>query len=235
MTNVSGGTIPYNYGINGNVLSPNPVFTGLSAGTYSIVVEDVNGCTSESSVLIEQPNTFALELGDDQEIELGDSILLNPVLSIPDTQVDTVIWTATEMISCLDCLMPWVTPSQNTVYSIFVQDINGCTNQDEIVIEVDRQIGVYFPNAFSPNADGVNDFFTILTGNSVASVKSLNIYDRWGNQVYQALNFDPRTNMGWDGRLNNKDMDAAVFIYFAEVVYLDGSTRTFKGDVSLLR
>ena len=62
------------------------------------------------------------------------------------------------------------------------------------------------------------------------------IFDRWGELVYQEENFQPNNpGSGWDGNFNGKPMNPAVFVYFAEVRFIDGSVKQFKGDITLAR
>ena len=96
---------------------------------------------------------------------------------------------------------------------------------------------VYIPNAFSPNEDGYNELFMIY-GNTaqIEQVNTFQIYDRWGELVFLAKNFMPNDPaFGWDGRFNNKKLNPAVFVYFAEIEFIDGNTIMFEGDVTLVK
>ncbi|MBL7773928.1 MAG: hypothetical protein JNM95_13775, partial [Chitinophagaceae bacterium] len=59
----SGTSIPYQYSLNGGALQSSGVFSGLNAGTYTVVVSDGNNCTSSSTIQITQPNVLTLGLG----------------------------------------------------------------------------------------------------------------------------------------------------------------------------
>jgi len=118
-----------------------------------------------------------------------------------------------------------------------VLDKNGCSAQDEITVLVDEYIPVYIPNAFSPNEDTYNDKITIF-GNTelIEEVQVFRIFDRWGELVFQNENFQPNNpDVGWDGNLDGKPMNPAVFIYFAEVRFIDGTIKQIKGDITLVR
>jgi len=76
----------------------------------------------------------------------------------------------------------------------------------------------YIPTAFSPNFDGLNDRFTIFANDKVRAINSLKIFDRWGNLVFEQRDFLPnQINGSWDGTFQGQLMDAAVFIFCAEV------------------
>jgi gliding motility-associated-like protein len=95
---------------------------------------------------------------------------------------------------------------------------------------------VYIPNVFSPNGDGINDFFTIYGNKDVEQVLEMRIFDRWGNFVYANNRFPPNEeNYGWDGAFKNIAMNPAVFAYWAHVQFTDGSVAFYKGDVTLVR
>ena len=69
----------------------------------------------------------------------------------------------------------------------------------------------------------------------IKQVNTFQIYDRWGAQVFQAQNFIPNDpTFGWDGKFKAKKLNPAVFIYFAEIEFIDGSTQLFKGDLTLI-
>jgi gliding motility-associated-like protein len=95
---------------------------------------------------------------------------------------------------------------------------------------------VYIPNVFSPNNDGVNDVFFIQAGNQVARVRSFLVYSRWGETVHQYYDFLPNDPAyGWDGTHRGKVLNPAVFVYHAEIEFIDGRVELFKGDITLVR
>ena len=58
----------------------------------------------------------------------------------------------------------------------------------------------------------------------------------WGDQVFAAENMPPNdSSLGWDGRFLEKEMNSQVFVYAAEVEFIDGTKLLFKGDVTLIK
>ncbi|MGB3548236.1 MAG: gliding motility-associated C-terminal domain-containing protein [Saprospiraceae bacterium] len=111
------------------------------------------------------------------------------------------------------------------------------TLTDFIDVSVDDCRQVYLPSAFTPNADGLNDFFAPLDGGDILRVNSFRVFNRWGGLVYTASDL-PRNdlNSGWDGRdLNGKPQPAGVYVYEASITFIDGSTLPFQGSVVLVR
>lgn len=87
------------------------------------------------------------------------------------------------------------------------------------------------PNAFSPNGDGINDYYAPKTQQSLVKFKA-SIYSRWGQKLYEWT--DPAAD-GWDGKFNGRDV--AQGVYFCDVVAegADGIKYHFRKDVNLLR
>ncbi|MEZ4933657.1 MAG: gliding motility-associated C-terminal domain-containing protein [Saprospiraceae bacterium] len=73
---------------------------------------------------------------------------------------------------------------------------------------------------------------------SVAEVKSFMVFNRWGESVFEHHNFEPAPRdftFGWDGKLRGEFLNPGVFVWFAEILFTDGSTGIYKGDVTLIR
>ena len=102
--------------------------------------------------------------------------------------------------------------------------VGGCdTATVFITVNCDR-FKIY--NAFSPNADGVNDYFTIEGIEKFAN-NSLNVYDRWGNEVYVAKGY----KNNWDGQWDHKNLPDGTYFY----VFSDGEGNNFSGYIQLQR
>ena len=95
---------------------------------------------------------------------------------------------------------------------------------------------VFFPNAFSPNDDGMNDFFLPFDGGDVELVTYCRVFDRWGGNVYEFYNFQPNDfSVAWDGTTKGQPANQGVYAWMAEVVFRDGFVQQFEGDVVLIR
>ncbi len=210
-----------------------PVF----AGDHSIRVFDVYECNTELDVSIAEPDEIFVNLPPSITVELGDSVQLNPVVSSA-LPIDSFYWTPLTYLMPDSLLYPQVvglTHDQN--YTLVVVDANGCSAEAATTVEVDRNRNVYIPNIFSPNNDGFNDVFFPKTGIGVKQVSFMNIYDRWGEIVYEAKNFLPRDNSSesWNGMYRGKFMNPGVYIYLIEVEFIDGVKLLYRGDITLLR
>lgn len=95
---------------------------------------------------------------------------------------------------------------------------------------------VFIPNVFSPDDDGLNDFFTLFTNEDGREIRHLNIYDRWGDHVFERHHFVPNDErLGWDGTFRGKPVPPGVFAWWAEVEFVDGRVLWFEGDVTVVR
>jgi gliding motility-associated-like protein len=112
---------------------------------------------------------------------------------------------------------------------------NICIDSTSLFVKVE-ECGVYVPNAFSPNGDGVNDFFTVYGTPNIEVVKSLKIFDRWGELIFEQKNFPANTEIrGWNGSFRGKPLNPGVFAWVAEIQYENEKIVLLKGDVTLVR
>jgi gliding motility-associated-like protein len=89
------------------------------------------------------------------------------------------------------------------------------------------------PNAFTPDGDGQNDEFfpRQLLSRSVTKF-SMQVYNRWGQQVFATTNLAGR---GWDGRFNDREQPLGVYIYIIDVSFANDRTEHYQGNVTLIR
>jgi gliding motility-associated-like protein len=122
------------------------------------------------------------------------------------------------------------TVSRSGEYQAFIMDNSGCEIPD--TINVQFNLNMYVPNAFSPNDDGINDCFQPLFS-EMDGIKSyrLSIFDRWGNHIFSTL--DPRAC--WNGETQENAFTPGVYGYYLEMsTSLCGPT-LLKGDLTLVR
>ncbi len=238
----TGGAAPYMFSINGSDFTQAGLFGNLSAGNYDLIVQDANGCEETFSQSIIEPAELQVSLntiGDDEELQLGDSIQIRAQINTDTSFLQSWDWTRGLFWldeGCDSCDVRWIYPMESTLYEYLVVDDNGCIGRDESLITVRKDRPVYIPNAFSPNGDGNNDFFQIYLGAGVKKVNHFKVYNRWGEVVYELNDFFLMApEEGWDGRFRGDIMNPAVFVYWAEVEFIDGHVEMYKGDVTLTR
>jgi gliding motility-associated-like protein len=236
INNIIGGTPPFLYSLNDSPFTDQASFTGLNEGQYTLTIEDLEGCTIEVPFYMEDGTVVQVELGDNIEINLGDQLELNAQTNLLPSEIGQVIWSPADTFSCNDCLAYSSFPLQSSLYTATVVDTNGCTGTDIVQVFLNKESSVYIPNGFSPNDDGANDTFLIYAGDDVVQVNSFSIYNRWGGLLFEANDFQPNDPaFGWDGTHMGQELDPAVFVYAAEIVFVDGRVEIFKGDVLLVK
>lgn len=231
-----GGTPPFRYSLNGAAYDSLAIFTGLPGGEYTATIRDTLGCEVTEQVTIVAPRDIVVEAGQDVLIAFGDSIRLRGAVNLGDDLVYN--WSPPLELSCTDCLTPYARPliNRNTYVLTALDTLNGCFYQDSVTVRVNQDRNVYIPNAFSPNGDGINDRFFVNADQSVSSINYLQVYGRWGGLLYEGLGITPNDpNTGWDGMVNGRAAAGQVVVYTMEVVFLDGTTRQYDGEVMLLR
>ncbi|MEY3368292.1 MAG: hypothetical protein RI973_1447, partial [Bacteroidota bacterium] len=229
---------PYDFRLNGLSNSNNGVFQPLPSGTYDIQVTDNKGCVWTTQVFLEEPDQLTVELGADLLIELGQSAILQALINIPLSQLDTILWTPADLLPCetMPCDVQELFPLEQTRISATVIDTNGCSASDNVALYVKKEREVFIPNAFSPNGDGTNDIFMIFAGRDVVKVKSFLVFSRWGEVVFEYRDFLPNDPaFGWDGNFRGSFLNPGVFTWHALVEFIDGEEVLFKGDVTLMR
>jgi gliding motility-associated-like protein len=122
-----------------------------------------------------------------------------------------------------------------------VSSSNTCGSVSDKITVTGCPPNYYIPNTFTPNGDGHNDVFTIFVTDAIVNIKSMAIFDRWGEQVAELQNILPSSggaggsSVGWDGTFKNQPATSDVYVYIITIEFADGTTETVKGDVTLLR
>ena len=237
ITTVTGGTAPYLFSLDGKVYTPRKSFSNLIAGAYKLYVQDASGCVVDSAFNLVQDREIGVSLGLDTILKLGDSLLLQVGVNIPN--VKRVVWSSYTDSTCRRdsaCMKQWVKPVRETTFKVAVTDANGCKADGVINIKIDKTRPVFIPDAFTPNNDGTNDIFMIHGSKVVKIIKRFQIYDRWGELISNFKDFTTdNPAFGWDGKFRGKDMLTGAYPYFIEVEYLDGKIDLIEGSVTLVR
>lgn len=236
----TGGTPAYQYrleGAAGGLINAGSFFQ-LAAGTYELIVEDINGCSWRSGALaVQEPDPLSVELGPNQTVLWGDSIQLFPAVQGGTPPFNRFNWRPgdSESLSCVDCPDPWVSPVDQMDVRVRVIDGAGCIADDHLMLVVEKDFVVVVPTGFTPNADGRNDRL-LVHGRPDIRIVRWEIFDRWGEQVFLDTDFLVNdTERGWDGNYRGRPLNGGVFLWQAEVEYPDGRRDTVNGQTTLIR
>ncbi len=196
-------------------------------GTYEVTVtrQDII-CEASDRVVIDHLPVPLLDLGPpDTTLCLGDLLRISPQNDVGQPVLD------------FNDGLPFDTLyiSRPGRYRAFVDDPCGLVF-DQIDVDFINRREIYLPTAFSPNGDGINDQWFPQDGGDVVLIHRLSVFNRWGEQVFEAFDLaanDP--SVGWDGRMNGRDLPSGTYVWTLEASFIDGNRGTREGSVVLVR
>ncbi len=204
----SGSAITYSW-MPGFLIGNPQTVTINAPTTFTVYGQGSNGCANFSTVFIDLKNTSNLTpITTPSNICIGDSAILSvtggyiPLWANnphPNTEV--------------------VKPNTNSTYTANAIDANGCTSTIIFTVTIDEKCDVTIFNGFTPNGDGVNDYW-IIENISKFPNNQVVIFNRWGNKIYQTTQYD-NINNKWDGKFKGKTVDSGT--YFYTLLTKDGS------------
>lgn len=200
--------------------STNGSYEASGIGEYYVTVEDNNGCKGSDTVRITQilplPANFLP----------GDTSICNyaNLLLRPKNNYSQYLWnTNATGVS--------ITITQPGKYWLRVTDSHSCTGADTIlVLPKECLVGLYAPNAFTPNNDRWNDTFRPILGGIVESYE-LSIYNRYGQKIFSTTDL----HQGWDGTIAGKKQDSNSFVWTCRYKLEGQAERVERGTVTLIR
>ncbi|MBK8347831.1 MAG: gliding motility-associated C-terminal domain-containing protein [Saprospiraceae bacterium] len=186
-------------------------------GKYSFTAKDTNGCKVSDSFFLAY--TFLPDVDAGKELILCERQKL--LLTIPIINGTKYLWNTGDITSEIE-----ISEARNYIVTI----TNICGSKDfsfQVELDNDCSSSFFFPNIFSPNADGVNDFFQIIPKN--VSITNFQIFDRWGNKVFSNQN-----DLIWDGQSKNQLVEQGVYIL--QIKYTkDQKALSYVSNITLLR
>ncbi|RYZ29598.1 MAG: gliding motility-associated C-terminal domain-containing protein, partial [Sphingobacteriales bacterium] len=127
-----------------------------------------------------------------------------------------------------------ITTNKYGNFTVTIVTNEGCVQEASVTVHT-KFCGpvcppLYMPNAFSPNNDGLNDYFAPANAIDMREV-DFSIYNRYGQRVYSGHSL----KSSWDGRYGDKLCDAGTYFYYSRYTDCHGVDFTLKGDVALIR
>lgn len=209
----------------------------LAGGDYVLRVTDAGGCFAERGFNVPSPPPVALALAGDSAVDLGQVVRVGLTATGDSVTARWTFGTASVDSLVSDRVLAFV-PTASGLLRVVGSDANGCTEAVTLVVKVRSGRRDYFPTAFSPNGDGVNDVFAAVSSGAIARVERFEVYTRWGGRVFAVEDCAARTaTCGWNGRQRNAGdpLDAGVYVYRAVLRLIDGRTITDIAEVHLVR
>lgn len=219
------------YSLDGGSFQEENFFGDLTAGTYTVAIQDSLNCGDSQDVIVESSTPLALEVIESLPATCGAAngrILYE--LSGGTGQIFALLNNDTVQLS------PSFDDLAKGEYTLTFIDETGCTLSSKTSVS-EAKCPIYIPNVFSPNDDGVNDFFQVVaeTGLNPTVTKYI-IFDRWGGQVYEANNFFVNSSdRWWDGTVGRKTVGLGTYLYWIEVEFENGGKQVFLGELSVLK
>ncbi len=222
--------------LNGNIQQNiTNVINGVSDGKIIIELFDSLGCQYTDSVEVKFDHSFETDLNEDTlYVTVGDSVDLKLPGHFNNRLID-VLWEGPQIILCDTCpSTKIIATAGQTEYSFKGYDESGCSVVYRIIINAKQ--GFWVPNVFSPNGDEVNDYFNLISDSSIGQIDLLQIFDRWGERIFESKAGIPNSSNGaWKGDFNGRPVNSGVYVYLFQFKDKAGKAFQLHGDVTLVR
>ncbi len=200
------------------------IYSGLTVTTMYAAIVQSGSCAIDTTaaVTITVLPPFTVFAGNDTSIAAGQTLPLNGIgTGIP-------VWTPAGTLDNPNIFNPNATPTNTTTYVLYVTDVNGCVNSDNIVVTViPLSFNGIVSNLFTPNGDGINDNWYV-EGILNFPENEVFVYNIYGNQIYTKKAYAN----DWQGTYNGAELPDGTY-YF--VIRFDKPERIVKGSVDILR
>ena len=201
---------------------PSPTASPIVTTIYFVTGIDSNGCSDYDSLTI-IVGTAVVDAGNDTLIVAGQCVVLN------GSGAQTYVWFPSTYLSDSSIANPTACPDQDITYYLTGITAEGCIATDSVTIRVISACdGVFIPDAFTPNGDGMNDQFGIITLGGI-TLNSFRIFSRWGELLFQTNDLHKK----WDGEYKQLPCPLGVYVYAADIDC--GEKKLLKGNLTLIR
>lgn len=193
-----------------------------SSGKYWLQFSQ-NGCIASDTVQVVFNEFPEVDLGPDLSICAAGRVVLKTGKTYPE---GLYVWSNGSSSESIE-----VGQGQ---YWLKITNLPDCSSSDTITISVQRcDCAMSLPSAFSPNGDGLNDeFYPVRNKDCPVHAYSFQVYNRWGERVFHTSS--PMEK--WNGLIKNVSADLGTYYYYIRFTEdATGETRTYKGDVTLIR
>lgn len=214
---------------NGAIAAPNQLQTNFipnGSGTYTILLLGEDACNNNDldTVLVTVLAPVNLTVSGITELQQGQQTQLTV------SGAGNFTWEPPTGLSCNDCTSPIVTINTTTTYTV-VSDAQ-CALPANVTVTLNEKLEniLELPNAFSPNADGVNDIFKPLKKGNLVNY-NFTIYNRWGQEVFKTTTFSE----GWNGIYSTKLCEVGVYVFVIQYQFEGEKPEILKGNVTLVR
>jgi gliding motility-associated-like protein len=243
------GTPPYTfiYTINGaapqsiSTLAGNSIAVSVptnTVGTYTYAMVSLHDASAVTCV--NNANSSAVVTVNPQpsanfSVHPETASTIDPTISITDASAGAILWTwdfgdfDTSFVP-----KPYAhsyADTGNYIIKLMISSQFGCKDSISHIIRIEVPYLFFIPNAFSPNEDGKNEYFTVK-GEGIVEFEMM-IFDRWGNFIFYSDDVDK----GWDGKasLGSETAQSDVYVYAIKILDLKGKSHSYKGTVTIVK
>lgn len=220
----------------GEVLSTEESCLISEPGSYYLILTDLTfDCESSvDEINIGYDESYALEplLADTTIVKAEKGFTFSPNLFFDESLIQSILWETDASLSCFDCLRPDLSNYMDgDVLYLTIHVGDDCIYTASTVIGIEYETRVFIPNIFNPNSD---ENFTIYSNGEVVEILQMQIFDRYGNRLFENKLFEPNdTSFGWDGSFLGEELMSGVYVY--RFVYLaKGKKHDVVGDITLI-
>ena len=221
---VIGSLLPYQYNwIGDSTLSdpaiPNPTVSPQSNTSYVLVIT-TGQCKPDTLQVNIQVNSLpTIEITESQTIGNDEQMQLFASGGV------IYEWNPKNTLDYSNIPDPIVFPDVSTLYTVSITDSLGCVKDTSVMITVANEI--FVPTVFTPNDDGINDYFKIYGFGF--QFLSLEIYNRYGQSVFETNSVEQASEIGWDGQYNDNPVPNGKYVWYIKGKYFDGKEISFEG------
>lgn len=228
-----GNSYEWSYQGLGNVMGIDSFFSDRLQvpGDHVVLLAVANDkCSTTLNAAIHVIDVGLVLSVDKSLIDQGEAVTLytNALLSYSITN-----WLPEYLFTDQVALTQHITPDSSRSYMAIALSDEGCIDTAKAEVKVNPVL--FLPNAFSPNGDGLNDFFKPMSGGDDVIIGWFQIFNRNGQLVHSINGGAGGNSKGWDGTHNGKSVDMGTYYYYAELATPAGDFKIFKGDVTLIR
>jgi gliding motility-associated-like protein len=206
----------------GTSVVADPTAVGVS-GTYTFIASNLTGCTDTALLHLTILDPVLADAGEDVAVEY------NVPYRLQGTGGGTYLWSPANLVSNPTLQNPTIRILNDQQFYLQVTNNIGCSDSDTINVKVLKGPGVYVPNAFTPNGDGLNDVFK-PTAVGISKIEYFRVFNKYGETVFETN----QINKGWDGTYKGVKQNIGNYVWVLRATDRLNKTVNKKGTVLLI-
>ena len=203
---------------NGNHVTASPKISTV----YTVNSSWNGNCATNGTINVIVRPVPVVDAGKDAKFNADDIKFIKAIGS-----AGVMTWIEGDGIWCKVCPETQLFTTRGGCYIVESVNEYNCKVRDEVCIDILHEFGVYIPNTFTPNGDGINDMFLVY-GYSITDV-TMTIYDRWGEKLFTSKD----QTAGWPGTFKGQECKNDVYVYKVEYKGIDGKNYYKTGHVTI--